>query len=133
MIDWGKEFPIISVSRKTLKEAGLTNEQIVFFTDEKMAELASMIFFESMHFLEDVHIVATGMLEESFGKAYCVTAITRTSLKEAGITDAEIATLTDEDIETIASKVSACIDSDELLHHIMTSARNMLDFGNTAV
>ena len=129
----GTKISRFSVSRKTLKEAGLTKEQIAFFTDEKMTALTSMIFFESMHFLEDVHIVATGMLEESFGKAYCVTAITRTSLKEAGITDAEIATLTDDDIETIAAKVSACIDGDELLHHIMTSARAILDFGNTAV
>lgn len=68
MIDWDKPFPVVSISRTTLREARLTDEQIAFFTDEKMMELASMIFIEGMHFLDDIHIIATHMLAGRFDR-----------------------------------------------------------------
>ncbi len=98
-----------------------------------MTELAQTVYVEGLHFIDDVLTIAREMLDRSFGKGYGVIAITRTSLNEAGITDEEIATLTDEDMEHIAEKVSACIDDEVLLNHTYTSARNLLDFGNMAV
>ena len=133
MIDWNTAFPVLSITRKTLKSAGLTDEQMAFFTDEKMTELAQMVYVEGLHFIDDVLMTAREMLDKSFGQAYGVIAITRTSLNETGISNEEIATLTDEDMAHIAEKVSACIDDEELLNHIYTGARNLLDFGNMAV
>jgi len=133
LIDWNTAFPVLSITRKTLKSAGITDAQMAFFTDAQMAELAQAVYVEGLHFIDGVLMTAREMLDSSFGKAYGVIAITRTSLKEAGISNEEIATLTDEDMEHIAEKVSACIDDEELLNHIYTGARNLLDFGNMAV
>lgn len=68
-----------------------------------------------------------------WNKAFPVLHITRRDLKEAGITEAEIATLTDEDMQHIASKVEDCIDDEEISDHLFTSARNILDFGTMAL
>jgi len=41
VIDWTREFPITSVSRTDLLEAGFTEQQIASLTDEDMLEIAS--------------------------------------------------------------------------------------------
>ena len=40
MIDWEKQFSVVSINRADLTEFGLTDEQIALFTDQKMEELA---------------------------------------------------------------------------------------------
>ncbi len=43
MIDWEKEFPIASLTRADLKEAGFSDHQIQLLTDEDMAMTASKL------------------------------------------------------------------------------------------
>ena len=40
MIDWEKQFSVVTINRADLTEFGLTDEQIALFTDQKMEELA---------------------------------------------------------------------------------------------
>jgi hypothetical protein len=43
LIDWTKEFPIASLTRADLEEAGFPNELIATLTDEDMAAIASKL------------------------------------------------------------------------------------------
>lgn len=43
MIDWEKSFPIASLTRADLKEAGFSDEVIEMLTDEDMAVIASKL------------------------------------------------------------------------------------------
>jgi len=40
VIDWEKQFSVVSINRADLTEFGLTDKQIALFTDQKMEELA---------------------------------------------------------------------------------------------
>lgn len=70
MIDWYKEFPITSITRVDLQEAGFTDEQIQTLTDADMEAIASKM--EDMYcdgaYWEDLRIVATTRFE--FGNLY---------------------------------------------------------------
>jgi hypothetical protein len=129
MIDWNKAYPVVSITRQTLKDAGLTDEQISLFSDEKMGELAQTVFVEGMHFLDNVQIAAEEILGISWYREYPVLTINREKLKDAGISVAEIETLTHEDMLRIASKVTDCF-REELGKCIFMSARHILDFGD---
>ena len=65
MIDWHKEFSITSITRNDLKEAGLTDEQIIQLTDEDMTAIASKM--EDMYcdgeYWEDLRVAATMRFE----------------------------------------------------------------------
>lgn len=58
MIDWHKEFPVTSITRVDLQEAGFTDEQISQLTDEDMVAIASKM--EDMYceygFWEDLEL-----------------------------------------------------------------------------
>jgi uncharacterized protein YjiS (DUF1127 family) len=129
MIDWDKAYPVVSITRQTLKDAGLTDEQITLFSDEKMGELAQTVFIEGMHFLDNVQIAAEDILGISWYRQYPALTITREKLKDAGISVAEIEALTHEDMLRIASKVTDCF-REELDKCIFMSARHILDFGD---
>ncbi len=43
MIDWDKEFPLVSISRADLHEAGVSDAHIQTLTDTDMQEIASMM------------------------------------------------------------------------------------------
>ena len=70
MIDWNKEFPITSITRADLQEAGFPDEQIQTLTDADMATIAAKM--EDMYldgdFWEDLRIATTTQLE--FGNLY---------------------------------------------------------------
>ena len=40
MIDWSKQFPVVEINRADLTEFGLSDQQIVSFTDEHMEQIA---------------------------------------------------------------------------------------------
>ena len=65
MINWNKEFPVISITRRDLKDAGLSEKQIAQLTDEDMTAIASKM--EDMYcesgFWEVLRITATMRFE----------------------------------------------------------------------
>jgi len=70
MIDWNKEFPITSITRADLQEAGFTDAQIQTLTDADMQTIAAKM--EDMYcdgnYWEDLEIATTMRLE--FGNPY---------------------------------------------------------------
>ncbi len=67
MADWNKEFPIAaSISRKTLKETGFTDQQIAQFTDDDLTWIASIMtqnYAEGLY-REDLRHLATIVLRD---------------------------------------------------------------------
>ena len=65
MIDWGKEYPIASLTRTDLKEAGFSDELIAKLTDEDMATIASKLedTYRDNQLFIDLEIVVNHFLE----------------------------------------------------------------------
>ena len=67
MIDWEKSFPIaVSISRKRLKDIGLTDPQIAQITDNEMAWIASIMAqnYQECLYREDLRHLATIVLRD---------------------------------------------------------------------
>lgn len=64
-------------------------------------------------------------------KEYVVTIITRQDLKEAGWSDAQIADITDSDMERIASRVDDVIRGDDFLDIVNMQTHMVLEWGNS--
>ena len=61
-------------------------------------------------------------------KEFVVTSITRSDLKEAGLPDAQIETLTDEDMAAIASKMEDMYCDGEFWEHLKVATTMRLEF-----
>jgi len=72
MIDWNTAFPVLTISRALIKEAGFTDAHIATLTDEDMTtiaeKLADMLAEGDESFLENLFIAVTMRLE--WGEAY---------------------------------------------------------------
>ena len=66
-----------------------------------------------------------------WNKEFVVTSITRQDLKEAGWTDAQIADITDSDMERIASRIDDSIRGDDFLDIVDMQAKMVLEWENT--
>ncbi len=64
-IDWTKEFPVNSLCRADVKEAGFTDEQIALLTDEDMQAIANKMadWYDENGFWEDVLSITRALLE----------------------------------------------------------------------
>jgi hypothetical protein len=64
--DWNKEFPLNSVSRADLKEAGFSDEQIAFISDEDMKAIANKMadWYDENGFWDDLLAITEALLEE---------------------------------------------------------------------
>mgnify|MGYP001395023946 CR=1 FL=1 len=65
MIDWEKEYPIASLTRADLEEAGFSDELIAKLTDEDMATIASKLedTYRDNQLFIDLEIVVNHFLE----------------------------------------------------------------------
>ena len=65
MIDWNKEFPVTSITRADLQEAGFTDAQIQTLTDADMQTIASKM--EDMYcdgsYWQDLELATTTRIE----------------------------------------------------------------------
>ncbi len=66
MIDWQKEFPVNSVCRADVKEAGFSDEEIALLTDEDMQAIADKMadLYDENGFWDDLSMVTGALLEK---------------------------------------------------------------------
>lgn len=117
MIDWNKQFCLATLNRADLTELHLSDEQILLFTDEVMAEIVHEMegfYFLNAPFWEDLKKAITLVMKRrnlhmtpfaDTDKEFPIASLTRADLKEAGFSDTLIAQLSDDDMATIASKL----------------------------
>jgi len=143
MDDSGKVFPVIRISRDNLRMTGMTAEQIALLTDEDRAKIAfhmGDLYFLSGAFANDLRFAAWNLLIGKVGSdeavprvnseptvdwdtIFPVLAMKRSDLKEGGISEAEIKSLTDEDMRAIADKLAEGYRRTEFLGAVAFVAR----------
>src|SRR5437763_8935018 len=65
MIDWDKRFPMLSLTRKHLKDAGIAAEHIALLTDEDMQKIAThaaSLYLECGDFVDDIKFAAWNLI-----------------------------------------------------------------------
>ena len=119
MIDWEKQFSVVSINRADLTEFGFLDEQIgTIFTDEVMTAIAekmqeryfltsSYFFWEDMKqairaFTQIPHERRKPTDPLDWSKKYEVLTISRAYLQSIGMHPEQVARLTDEDMIRIS-------------------------------
>ena len=66
MIDWNKEFPVNSLCRADIKEAGFSEEQIAQLTDKDMQSIANKMAYcyDENGFWDDLTTITTALLAQ---------------------------------------------------------------------
>ena len=64
-IDWNKEFPVNSICRADVKEAGFPDEQIALLTDEDMQAIADKMadWYDEYGLWDDLLSITSSLLE----------------------------------------------------------------------
>lgn len=64
--DWNKEFPVNSLCRADLQEAGFSDEQIAFITDENMQAIAAKMadWYDDNGFWDDLTSITKALLAQ---------------------------------------------------------------------
>ncbi len=64
-IDWMKEFPVNSLCRADIQEAGFPDEQIALLTDEDIQSIADKMadWYDEYGFWEDLSSITSALLE----------------------------------------------------------------------
>jgi uncharacterized ferredoxin-like protein len=108
-IDWNKEFPVNSICRADVKEAGFPEEQVARLTDEDMQAIAQKMadLYNENGYWQDLEEAYRIIREEHNGRhdscrTYEIFSISRTLLRSLGFTDEQISLLSDEDMQAIA-------------------------------
>lgn len=143
MIDWEKQFSVVSINRADFTEFGFTDEQIATnFTDEVMEQIASKMqerYFltSSSFFWEDMkqaistfapipHERSNALEPPDRTKQFAVLTISRDYLQSIGMHPEQVARLTDEDMTRIAEILIAHHFDSEFDTDVVFTARLVL-------
>src|SRR2546429_1977014 len=143
MIDWEKQFCVVSINRADLTEFGFTDAQIAtIFTDEVMTVIAekmqeryfltsSYFFWEDMKqairaFTQIPHERRKPTDPLDWSKKYEVLTISKDYLHSIGMHPEQVARLTDEDMTRIAEIFIAHHFDREFDEEVMFTARLVL-------